>query len=165
MGCVSLNPAGRAVLTGCAALLLVSLVGCSSDDGTPQDTTVVFDGQTYMINAPVSCAIARDGILAINANTERGKKLISVSLTRDPPLVVETVGFRHFNVRGFTNNPDEVSATKVDNTYTISGRMPPEQGETAAHQFTIEVICLKINEYTPGYRDPSRIPRPPRPRF
>ena len=148
-----------------AALLLVTMLGCSSEAGPSQDTTVVFDGQTYTINAPVSCAIARDGNLAINANTERGKKLISVSLTRDPPLVVETVGFRHFNVRGFTNNPDEVSATKADNAYTISGRMPPEEGETAAHQFKIEVSCLKIKEYAPEYRDRSRIPRPPRPHF
>ncbi len=38
-------------------------------------------------------------------------------------------------------------------------------GETAAHQFKIEVTCLKIKEYAPEYRDPSRIPRPPRPRF
>lgn len=146
-------------MTASAALLL-ALIGCSSFGGPPQDTTVVFDGQTYTINAPVSCAIARDGKLAINANTGRGKKLISVSLTRDPSLVVETVAFRHFDVRGFTNNSDEVWATKVDDMYTISGRMPPEEGETVAHQFTIEVTCPKIKEYTPDYRDPSRIPLP-----
>ena len=165
MRCVSFTPAAQPLLTASAALLLVTLLGCSSETGPPQDTTVVFDGQTYTINAPVSCAIARDGKLGISANTERGKKLISVSLTREPSLVVETVGFRHFNVRGFTNNRDEVWATKVDDTYTISGRMPPEEGETAAHQFKIEVTCLEIKEYTPEYRDPSRIPLPPRPRF
>jgi hypothetical protein len=147
MRCVSLIPAGQRVLAAGTALL-VTLVGCSSEAGPPQDTTVVFDGQTYTISAPVKCAMTRHGRLAINANTERGKKLISMSLTRDPPLVVATVGFRHFNVRGFTNNPNEVFATKADNTYTISGRMPPEEGETAWHQFKIDVTCLQIEEFT-----------------
>jgi hypothetical protein len=162
MRCVSLTPAGLALLTANAALLAVTLVGCSSNGGPPQDTTVIFDGQTYTIHAAVNCAMTRNGKLAISANTERGKKLIAVSLTRDPPLVVNSVGFRHFNVRGYTNNPSELFATKVDNTYTISGRMPPEEGETAAHQFKIDVACPKITEYTPGYRPPGRIPRPPR---
>ena len=65
--------------------------------------------------------MAGNGRLAIGATAERGKKLIAVSITRDPPLVVHSVGFRHFNVRGYTNKPAEVFATKVDNTYTISG--------------------------------------------
>jgi len=151
---------GRPVLTAGTALLVVTLVGCSSEPA--QDTKVVFDGQTYTIHAAVSCAIGQKGNLGIIATTDRGKKLISVKLTRDYPLVVHSVGFRHLDVRGFTNNPDHTWATKVDNTYTISGRMPPDEGEPAWHQFQIDVTCLEINEYTPDYQRGSRIPRPPR---
>ena len=164
MRCVSRTSTGQRVLaTG--TVLLATLVGCSSDDQPPQDTTVLFDGETYTIHAPVNCAMAANGRLGIGANTERGKKLISVSITRDPPLVVNSVGFRHFNVRGYTNNPDEVFATKVDNTYTISGRMPPDEDEKEGHQFKFEVTCLEIREYAPGPNDRTRIPRPPRPHF
>lgn len=163
MRCVSLHPTGQAGLTAGTALLLVTLVGCSPDLGPPQDTRVVFDGQTYTIHAPVSCAMGQDGELGILATTERGKKLIAVGLTRDYPLVVESVGFRHFNVRGYTDDSNEVWATKVDNTYTISGRMPPDEGEPAWHQFKIDVTCPRITEYTPEYRDPQYDgPIPPR---
>jgi hypothetical protein len=160
MRCLSLNPKGPAALM--AGITLVALVSCADDVGPPQDTTVVFDGQTYTIHAPVSCAISHNGRLGIGANTERGKKLISVSLTRDHPLVVYSVGFRHFNVRGFTNDSNDVWATKGDDTYTISGRMPPEKGETAWHQFKIDVSCPTMKEYTSEHRPPPNIPRPAR---
>lgn len=163
MRCASLNRTGQAALTAGTALLLVTLVGCSPDLGPPQDTRVVFDGQTYTIHAPVSCAMGQGGTLGIFATTERGKKLISLSLSSDYPLVVESVGFRHFDVRGFTNNADHAWATKVDNTFTISGRMPPDEGEPGWHQFNIDVTCPQITEYTPEYGDPGyRGPRPPR---
>jgi hypothetical protein len=85
-----------------------------------------------------------------------------VVLTRDPPFAVDSVGFRHFDVRGYTNNSDEVWATKSDTMYTISGRMPPEEGEARWHQFKIDVICTQIEEYTTRHRPPESIPRPPR---
>jgi Mycobacterium 19 kDa lipoprotein antigen len=157
MRCVS----PRSARAGTAALL-VTLVGCSSPSGPPQETRVVFDGQTYTIHAPVDCAINARGKLTISVRTDRGKKLISVVLTRDPPFVVNSVGFRHDDVRGYTNNSNELSAAKGDNMYTISGWMPPEEGETLGHQFKIDVICTQIEEYTTGYRTPSHIPRPPR---
>jgi hypothetical protein len=163
MRSVRLNPTDQAVLTASAVVLLVMLVSCSSNGGPSQITTVVFDGQTYTINGQVSCAMSHDGKLVINAADGR-RKLIRVVVTRDHPLVVEAAGFRHLDVRGFTDNSNEVEATKVDNTYTISGRMPPEPGETARHQFKIEVTCPHITEFTPEYRDPNRIPRP-RPSF
>ena len=164
MRCVSRTSTGQRVLAA-GTVVLATLVGCSDNQPPPQDTTVVFDGETYTIHAPVNCAMAGNGRLGIGANTERGKKLIAVSLTRDPPLVVYSVGFRHFDVRGYTNNSNEVSATKVDNTYTISGRMPPEEGEKEGHRFEFEVSCPKITEYAPEYHDRTRIPRPPRPQF
>src|SRR5262245_45597656 len=109
------------------------LVGCSAPT---QETTVVFDGQTYTITAAVVCAIRSDGKLVIRAG--EGKELVSVSLTREPRLVVESVSFRHFDVRGYVNDPAEVTATRANNTYTIDGDMPPEEGETAWHHFKFE---------------------------
>jgi Mycobacterium 19 kDa lipoprotein antigen len=156
---VRLNPTAQVALI--AGTALIALVGCADDVGPPQDTTVVFDGQTYTIHAPVSCAIARDGKLVISTSDGR-MKLIRVVLARDYPLVVQSVGFRHLDVRGFTDDANDVWATKGDDTYTISGRMPPEKGETARHQFKIDVTCSTIKEYTSEHRPPPNIPRPPR---
>ena len=123
-------------------------------------------------------------MLAIDTSSDRHRKLIHAVLTRDYPLVVEAIGFRHFDIRGFTNNSNEVSATKVDDSYTISDTFawlyvkitrrgelvwqlggdnpkPPEEGERAGHKFLVEVTCLEIEEYTPKHRGPQyRGPRP-----
>lgn len=141
-----------------AAALLMLTGRSSGPSGPTQDTTVVFDGQTYTISAAVSCAVGSDGMLAIDTSSDRRRKLMHAVLTRGYPLVVKAIGFRHFDVRGFTNNSNEASATKVDDTYTISGQMPPEEGERAGHKFLVEVTCLEIQEYTPKYRGPR--PRP-----
>jgi hypothetical protein len=155
MRCLSLNPkASAAVIVG---ITLVAVISCADDVGPPQDTTVVFDGQTYTIHAPVSCAIAHDGKLVINSSDGRAK-LIRVVLARDYPLVVHSVGFRHLDVRGFTNASNAVWATKADDTYTISGQMPPEKDEPTRHQFKIDVTCPTITEYTSRYRPPPNIP-------
>jgi hypothetical protein len=158
MRCLSLNPKAPATLI--AGITLVTLISCADDLGPPQDTTVVFDGQTYTIHAPVSCAIAHDGKLVINASDGR-VKLIRVVLARDYPLVVQSVGFRHLDVRGFTNDSNDVWATKGDDTYTISGRMPPQERETTWHQFKIDVTCLQIEEFTSEPPDQPRGPRFP----
>ena len=125
------------------------LAGCSEPT---QDTTVVFDGQAYTITAAVHCQITRAGTLAINAG--KGKELVSASLVREPRLVVQSVSFRHFDVRGFTDNPADVTAANVDDTYTLEGNMPPGEGEAAWHHFAFDVTCPQIKEYTP--------PRPPK---
>jgi hypothetical protein len=67
MRSVGLTATGKPVLAASAALLLVTLVGCSSNRGSPGVTTVVFDGKTYTINGNVSCANQADGTLLINA--------------------------------------------------------------------------------------------------
>ena len=144
-----------------AAVLLATLVGCSADPGTPGETTVVFDGKTYKINGPVSCVTQSDGKLLINA-TEGNKKLIRVLLGQENQLVVKAAGFRHMAVNGYINDPNEAWATKVDGTYTITGRMPPEDGQTAWHQFKIQVTCERIEEYRPTPPRPRDMPRLPR---
>ena len=156
MRSVGLTATGKPVLAAGAALLLATMVGCSSNRGSPGVTTVVFDGQTYTINGPVSCVEQSDGGLLINA-ADGGKKLIRVLLGQQNRLVVKAVGFRFLAVGGFTDDSNETWATKVDGTYTISGRMPPDDGQTAAHQFKIEVTCAEVEEFRPR--------PPPRPRM
>jgi hypothetical protein len=142
----------RAALTASAALL-VTLISCS--DRPSQITTVVFDGQTYEIDGPVSCVDTLDGELVINASSSSitgGKKLVRVVLAQEDQLVVEAAGFRFLDVQGFTDDPNEAWATKGDDTYTISGRMPPDIGATAWRQFKIDVTCREIE---------TRVVRPP----
>jgi hypothetical protein len=55
-------------------------------------------------------------------------------------------------------DPHEVDATKVDNTYTFSGRMPPNAGENQWHLFKIEATCAYIEPpQPPGYHGPLPI--------
>ena len=161
MRSVGLTATGKPVLAAGAALLLATMVGCSSNRGSPVVTTVVFDGQTYPINGEVSCVNQPDGKLLINA-AEGAKKLIRVRLGQENRLVVEAAGFRFNAVNGFTNDSNEAWATKVDNTYAISGRMPPDDGQTAAHQFKIEVTCARVEEFRPVPPRPPDMPRIPR---
>lgn len=144
-----------------AAFLLAMLVGCSANDEKPGESTVVFDGKTYTIKAHVSCANQADGTLLINA-ADGGKKLIRVQLGQENQLVVKAAGFRHMAVNGFTNEPNEAWATKVDGTYTITGRMPPDDGQTTWHQFKIQVTCARIEEYRPTPARAADMPRLPR---
>jgi hypothetical protein len=47
---------------------------------------------------------------------------------------------------GFVADPREVTASKADDTFTFSGRMPPNPGESQWHTFKIQTTC-------PGYQD------------
>ena len=38
---------------------------------------------------------------------------------------------------GFVADSREVTATKVDDTFTLSGRVPPNAGESLRHMFKI----------------------------
>ena len=122
--------AGRAVPAGVAALLLAPLVISSCSRGPAiSDTTVVFDGKTETITGKVECRTQDDGSLLILVNQDGGRKMIRVVLHHEPRLVVERVGLRYLDAAGFVADPDEVVATEVDNKYTFSGRMPPNEGE------------------------------------
>lgn len=161
MRSVGLTATGKPVLAAGAVLLLATMVGCSSNRGSPGVTTVVFDGKTYTINGQVSCVNQPDGKLLINA-AEGAKKLIRVRIGQENRLVVESAGFRFMAVNGFTNDSNEAWATKVDDAYTITGRMPPDDGQTAWHQFKIEVTCAQIEEFRPLPPRPPDMPRIPR---
>lgn len=115
------------------------VVSCSFPRGAADVTTVVFDGQTQTITGQLTCIAQPDGRLVILALD--GHNTMRVLLRREHQLVVEKVGRRLHDAKGFTDDSDEVWATKVDDVYTITGRMPPNPGEVAGHQFTIETRC------------------------
>jgi hypothetical protein len=135
------------------ALVLATLVGCSRGPG-PEITTVTFDGETHTIDGHVACVRQLDGGLLINAPVPPptggsvpygGKRLIRVDLLEEPRLVVQAAGVRFDDVRGFTDNPDEMWATKADNVYTINGNMADDNG-IDWHQFKIEVTCPYVGK-------------------
>ena len=77
-----------------------------------------------------------------------------VLLRREHQLVVEKVGLRIGGASGFTDDAGDVWATKVDGTYTLNGRMPPNTGEVTWHDFTIDILGGATGLlYATGYRD------------
>jgi hypothetical protein len=126
-----------------AALTVLLLPACSGD--RPPVVTIVLDGQTQTMAARVTCTDQPDGRLLIfaappNAN---GKRLIRALLTRGYRIAVVTVGIRLADVAGFTDDAAALTATKVDDTYNINGRMPPDRTRTDWLQFEIEVTCQR----------------------
>jgi hypothetical protein len=142
-------------------VLPLTIVGCTGDQTYPP-TTVIFDGESHTIGGATTCTRQLDGMLVIDAPAfnkyagvpgEGGRKLIRVVLADGPRLVVKSAGIRIGPVRGFSDVPDEMWATKVDSTYTINGRMVPDDpaaGAKEAHQFKIEATCVSIQQqYVP----------------
>jgi hypothetical protein len=62
MRSVGLTATCPPVLAASAGLLLVTMIGCSFNRGSSDVTTVVFDGDQYTIEEPVSCGVQPDGI-------------------------------------------------------------------------------------------------------
>lgn len=123
-------------------LCLLMVVSCSFRPGPAEATTVVFDGQQQTVTGSVTCTALPDGNLLILVDDGK-HNTVRALLARKYQLVVERIGLRVGEAHGFTESPSEVWATKVDDVYTISGRMPPNTGETASHQFTIETRCVR----------------------
>lgn len=139
----------RSVLATGGTLLLVMLPSCSLNPGPTAVTKVVFDGESETLTGPVSCVGNRNGELVILAVD--GQKSVRVLLRRGNRLVAEKVGIRIGGATGFTANSDDMWATKVDDVYTVNGRMPPNPGEIARHDFTVEVRCPhESSPYTPA---------------
>lgn len=136
------------------ALLTGLVVGCGG--GTPDIvTTLVFDGQNRTITTNrVICTNQVDGKLLIFVDGGR-TQTVRVLLDRRARFVVERAGLRYEELAGFVSDPNEVVATKVDETYRFSGRMPPKAGELQWHAFEIETTC-------PSYQDqpPPQSPGP-----
>jgi lipoprotein antigen len=144
------------VLVGVAALSLIALAIGSCGDETPSVTKVVFDGRAETIIGVVNCTAQPDGKLVILVSEEGGKKSVRVVLSRDRRLVVEKAGLRYLDVAGYVDDPREVVATKVDDTYNFSGRMPPNAGEIQWHLFEIEATCPYVRDAPPPRLEPPR---------
>ncbi|HEY6575348.1 MAG TPA: lipoprotein LpqH [Mycobacterium sp.] len=147
-----LSATGR-VPFGVAALLLVPLLTCSCNDEPGSVTTVVFDGTTQTITGHVACTSQPDGKLVILVNEDGGKKTIRVLLSARGRLVVEKAALRYLDHSGYVADPREVVATKVDDTYKFSGRMPPNAGESQWHLFEIEATCPFVKDAPPPRLD------------
>jgi hypothetical protein len=134
-----------------AALLVGFVAGCARSPDIV--TTLVFDGQNHTITTNrVSCTNQPDGRLLILVDGGR-TQTIRVVVDQRGRLVVERAGLHYQDLAGFVADPGEVVATKVDDTYNFSGRMPPKAGEVQWHAFEIETTC-------PSYRDPAPPPSP-----
>ncbi len=129
------------------ALLAVLLIS-ACESGTPTVTSIVFDGEPHTIDTgKVVCTRQpAGGGLVILAQGKSGQ-LVRIQLTQVGRIVVHKVGLRYNDgVTGFVADPQEVTGVKVDDTYTVSGRMPPNRGESQWHTFKIQTAC-------PGYQD------------
>lgn len=137
------------------AAVVVSALGCSDREPISVTTKITYDGQTYVFDSDVSCVRQSDGGLIIDAPSAtgrpggalvpgRGMKLIRVELLEEPRILVESAAFRFDDVRGFTDDADEMWGTKVDDVYTISGRMP-DDNSAQWHQFQIVVTCPNVS--------------------
>lgn len=134
---------------GLMALLLFLLSACGR--ASTEVTRIVFDGRLETITGAVTCTEQPDGklVIFVAPPTVSGKQMVRVVLTHDYRLIVERAGFRYQELGGFVADPGEVIATKIDDTYTISGRMPPNPGEAVEwHQFEIETTCPSARDHT-----------------
>ncbi|MBI3213021.1 MAG: lipoprotein LpqH [Mycobacterium sp.] len=129
---------------GIVLALSGGLLGC--EKAAPVVTLIEFDGERRSIEATaVTCTRQPGGGLVIVAH-DGTKRSVRIQLTQLGQLVVQKAGLRYEELSGYVANPSEVTATKVDDTFTFSGRMPPNSGESQWHVFRIETTC-------PGYRD------------
>jgi hypothetical protein len=141
------------VSTVVAVLLSGGLAGCHR--GPQVVTTIEFDGATRSITTTdVLCTKQPDGGLVILVR-DTPARTARVQFTQQGRLVVQKAGLRYDGMAGFVADSQEVTATKVDDTFTFSGRMPPNAGESQWHTFKIQTTC-------PGYLDvpPSRMDVP-----
>ncbi len=134
----------RSISTIVTVLLSVALIGCNR--GPQVVTSIEFDGKSRSIaTSDVVCTKQLNGglLIVVDGGT---KRTVRVQLTQLGRLVVQKAGLRYDDMAGFVAEPKEVTATKVDDAYTFSGRMPPNPGESQWHLFKIETAC-------PGYQD------------
>jgi len=150
-----------------SAVVFAAVLSCAPE---PEIVTskIRFDGTTYEFDSDISCDRQHDGGLLINAPAfngrpggpvpaGRGKKLIRLLLLEEPRIIVETAGFRFNEIHGFTEAGDDMWGTKVDDVYTVNGRVRDDSGPQW-HQFEITVTC----PYIRPPRFMTSTPRPPR---
>ena len=67
---------------------------------------------------------------------------IRVLLTRNNRLGVAKLSMAVGDWHGYSADSAEMWASQADGHYTISGHLPPNEGQTTAHQFQITTQCL-----------------------
>jgi Mycobacterium 19 kDa lipoprotein antigen len=150
------GPTARSMASVGAVLLSVGLVGC--DRGPQIVTSIEFDGKSGSIaTKDVVCTKQSIGGLVILVDGGP-KRMVRVQLTQQGRLIVQRAGLRYDDMAGFVADPREVTATKVDDTFTFSGRMPPNPGETQWHTFKIETTCPWYQNAQPAVNAPRGAP-------
>jgi hypothetical protein len=139
-----------------AVLLSVGLVACNR--GPQIVTSIEFDGIHRTIETrDVVCTNQPTGGLVILVSGGP-RRTVRIQLTEQGRLVVQRVGLRHDDLAGFVGDAREVTATKVDDTFTFSGRMPPNPGESQWHTFKIETNCPTYRDVLPSGEPPRGLP-------
>lgn len=139
--------AGRPMAGFVAVLLAVGVVACSK--GPQVTTSIEFDGNSRSIETrDVVCTKQPGGGLVILVNGGP-KRSVRIQLTQEGRLAVQRAGLRHDDLAGFVDDAREVTATKVDDAFTFSGRMPPNPGESQWHTFKIETSCPVYQDLVP----------------
>ena len=135
--------------TGLAAVLGTVLVaGCAA--GQPIVTSIVFDGDTHTINTgKVVCTRQPTGGGLVILVQGKPGQLVRIQLTQVGHIVVQKVGLRDGDATGFVADPQEVTGVKVDDSYTVSGRMPPNPDESQWHTFKIQTTCRGYQDAVP----------------
>ncbi|CRZ18411.1 lipoprotein LpqH [Mycolicibacterium neworleansense] len=138
-------------LVGVAAA--TAFVAACAPGGGLSDVKIVLDGDVHTLAAHVTCTRFPDGNLLIYASPSATdhRRSVRVMLATTNRLVVTAAGFRIPEANGFTKDSREMTATKVDDVYTISGQMPADERGTGWRQVKIEVTC-------PGYQRPKGPP-------
>jgi hypothetical protein len=141
------GPTARCMVSYVAVLLSVGLVACNR--GPQVTTSIDFDGKQRSIETrDVVCTKQPDGglVILVNGGPQRS---VRIQLTQEGRLAVQKAGLRHDDLSGFVDDAREVIATKVDDTFTFSGRMPPNPGESQWHTFKIETSCPVYQDLAP----------------
>jgi hypothetical protein len=147
---------GRPMAGFVAVLLAVGLAACNR---APQVvTSIEFDGNSRTIETrDVVWTNQPTGGLVILVNGGP-KRTVRVQLTQQGRLVVQRAGLRYDDMAGFVADAQEVTATKVDDAFTFSGRMPPNPGESQWHTFKIETSCPRYLDALPSGEPPRGAP-------
>lgn len=141
------RPHCRSMASFVAVLFSAGLVACQS--GPKVVTSIDFDGASRSIEtSDVVCTKQPDGGLVILVDGGQ-KRTVRVQFTQQGRLVVQRLGLRYDEMAGFVADAREVTATKVDDTFNFSGRMPPNPGESQWHTFRIETTCPVYQDAPP----------------
>lgn len=126
---------------------MCALTACAR--GTAIDTLITFDGDRYTITtAKVTCTRQPDGSLILLV-FDKPARIVRMHLSQRGHIAVLKVGFRYDELSGFVADPDQMTGSKVDDTFTVRGRMPPTDGGRDWHSVTIETTCPTYRNAVP----------------